>query len=211
MKGKTGVIVSLCVFAAAGLFCVISALVGLLQPRTDAPDIFSAGEGERVYVSTEYITPCVYEVKHSVKLIPTGHEYYYAFMGEDNKAYLVRLGKSFGEGLNGEGFRHVSGLCLAVTGKVKRLEQTSELREAAERFSAAGTELNAGYYLDTLYQVNYLIRLAVGCGYLLFSSAFAVFLTNKNGFNIKHKIYCNGVTVIGIISMLASVYLLSIR
>lgn len=209
-RGKRGVIVSLAVFAAAGLFCVISAVIGLFQPKRSV-DFFSADKGERVYVETEYVTPCAYEVKHTVSFIPAGHEYYYAFMSADGRAYLARLGRSFGEGLDGEGFRHVSGLCLAVTGKVKRLGDAPELGEAVSRFSAEGIELDGEFYLDTVYQTNYLLRIAVGIGLLLFSSAFAVFLANKGGFNIGHKIYCNTVVIIGIVSMLGGVYLLNMK
>lgn len=209
-RGKAGVAVSLAVFAGAGLFCVISALIGLFQPRSNV-DFFSADKGERIYVETEYITPCVYEVKHSVSFIPAGREYYYAFKSADGRAYLARLGGSFGEGLEGEGFRHVSGLCLAVTGKVKRLADAPGLGEVVSRFSAEGIELDGEFYLDTIYQTNYLLRIAVGIGLLLFSSAFAVFLANKGGFNIGHKIYCNIVTIIGIVSMLGGAYLLNMK
>lgn len=209
-RGKRGVAVSLAVFAAAGLFCVISAVIGLFQPKRTV-DFFSADKGERIYVETEHITPCVYEIKHSVSFIPAGYEYYYAFMGEDGRAYLARLGKSFGVGLEGDGFRHTSGLCLAVTGKVKRLADAPGLGEVVSRFSAEGIELDGEFYLDTIYQTNYLLRIAVGIGLLLFSSAFAVFLTNKGGFNVWHKIYCNTVTIIGIISMLGGIYLLNMK
>lgn len=208
--GKRGVIVSLTVFAAAGLFCAISAVIGLLQPKR-AADFFSADKGERIYVETEYITPCVYEVKHSVSFIPAGHEYYYAFKSSDGRAYLARLGGSFGEGLDGEGFRHTSGLCLAVAGKVKRLGDAAELGEVISRFSEDGIELDGEFYLDTIYQTNYLLRIAVGIGLLLFSSAFAVFLANKGGFKIGHKIYCNAVTIVGIASMLGGAYLLNMK
>lgn len=207
MKKKTAVIFSIVVFGAAGLFCVISALMGLFKPIRHC-DFFEAQKGERINLETEYLTPCFYEVKHSVNLIPAGHEYYYAFMSSDGRAYPVRCEKSFNDGLeDADGFRHVSLLVLGMTGMVKRMKSSPELLEQAEQFASAGVTLETEYYLDTIYQVNYLWRLAVGIGFLLFAGAFVSFILN--GFTVRSKIFSTISVLAGIAAMIGGIYLMN--
>lgn len=202
-------IILLIVFTGLGGFCVISSIAGLfIQPIEYERDIFSAGEGERINVSTEYLTPCVYEVEHKIFFIPSVHEYYYAFMsGAENKAYLVRMSRSFGEDLSGTGFRHVSSLELGVTGKVKNLKSTAELQELISWFEQEEIPFYSNCYLDTIYQVNYLWRLVVGIGFLIFSSVFVMPLKNIKSTALSHKIYCYAAIVVGIASMIGGVLL----
>lgn len=207
MKKTAALIISIAVFAGAGLFCIVSAAVGLLQPRTEG-SFFSASRGERLTVETEYRTSCIYEVDHKVGFIPAGSEYYYAFIGGDSKAYLVRLNKSFGDDLP-EGIQHVSSLVLGVTGKVKRLKDTPELRQTAAQLDASGITLSTDLYLDAVYQVNYLWRIAVGAGLLVFTGVMFVNFRKLSSITKRTKIFCNIGTVVGIISMLGGIYLLN--
>ncbi len=208
---KKILIVPLFVLAAFGLYCVISSIAVLFFQPINHKSIFLASEGERINVSTEYLTPCVYEVEHRILFIPSVNEYYYAFMDNtESKAYLVRLSKEFGEDLSGNGFRHVSSLELGVTGKVKKLKNTAELQEVISQFEQEGIPLYSEYYLDTIYQINYLWRIAVGVGLLLFSSAFAVPLKNRDSITLSHKVYCCIVTVIGIAAIIVAIFLLQL-
>ncbi|MCM1299363.1 MAG: hypothetical protein NC203_01040 [Firmicutes bacterium] len=220
---KVILIILLIVFAGFGFFCIISSVAGLFfQPIDYMPDIFSAAEGERVNVSARYFTTCVYEVKHRIGIIPSVHEYYYAFMNErENKAYLVRLNKDFeesgeadieeiGEKLNDIGFKHASALEVGVTGRVKGLNDTAELQEVISKFEQNGVTLYSEYYLDTIYQINYLWRFAVGAGLLLFSSEFSVFLRHKEGIAAPQKVYCIVVNVIGMASIIGAILLLQL-
>ena len=193
---------------AAGLFCVISSATGLLQPKREC-GFFSADIGERVTVETEYLTPCVYEIEHKVNFIPAGREYYYAFMSSDGRAYLARLNGSFGDGLDGEGFRHVSQLCLCVTGKVKRLKASAELGAVVRQCAEEGVELDGEYYLDTIYQVNYLWRIAIGIGFLIFSGALFVNFRTIGTVTAATKFFFGFAVIAGILSMLGGVYLLN--
>lgn len=205
-------IILLIVFAGLGGFCVISSIAGLfIQPIEYERDIFSAGEGERINVSTEYLTQCIYEVEHKIFFIPSVHEYYYAFMsGAENKAYLVRMSRSFGEDLSGTGFRHVSSLELGVTGKVKNLKSTAELQELISWFEQEEIPFYSNCYLDTIYQVNYLWRLVVGIGFLIFSGVFVIPLKNIKSTALLHKIYRKAAVAVGIASVIGGVLLLQL-
>lgn len=218
MKKKISIIL-LIIFAGSGLFCVISTIIALVpmlfpvlfQTIDYDSNFFLASKGERINVTTYLLTPCAYEVKHSIYCIPSVHEYYYAFMGEENKAYLARLDKSFGiknfgENFSGTGFRDVSALALGVTGEVKKLKKTAELQEVISDFSEAGISLDGEYYLDTIYQVNYLWRFAVGVGLLIFSSTFVTALKRGEYFILAHKCRC----IIGIASTLGAILLLQL-
>ncbi len=144
-----------------------------------------------------------------MNFIPAVHEYYYAFMSSDGRAYLARLNGSFGDGLDGEGFRHVSRLCLCVTGKVKRLKATPELSAAVRQLAETGIELDGEYYLDTIYQVNYLWRIAVGVGFLIFSCALFVNFRTIGTVTAATKFFFGFAVIAGILSMLGGVYLLN--
>lgn len=220
---KIILIISLIVLACSGIFCIVSSIAGLFfQPIGYMPDIFSAVEGERINVSARYFTSCVYEVNHRIGIVPSVHEYYYAFMNErENKAYLVRLSKDFeesgeadieeiGEKLNDIGFKHASALEVWVTGRVKRLKDTEELQEVISKFEQNGITLYSEYYLDTIYQINYLWRFAVGVGLLLFSSEFIIFLRSGEVIAVSQKKYCIIVSVIGMAAIIGAILLLQL-
>ena len=206
------------IFAITGIWCIVSAIIGLTRESKDLNEAFGnvISERERYEGKVELASPCILEMKHTVNLIPAGKEYFYAVFSEDeSNAVIVRAGKKWGENFNSDTFQ--SCYDMVIDGTVKRLsyKAKAEIDTIATEFAEYDINLTRTYYIDLLAKRFYIIRIIVGAGTLLLAGLLIFALTAKYQNSIANgtkSSLCQKIVLIAILpTCLLALYILIMK
>lgn len=196
--GPAGIVV---IILLAGIWYIVSGVIGLQKQAQPLNDVFSSREKGVRYAGTPFLGTNSYShVIDTVLILPIGNEYYYVLYSEDVRSALcVRSLKKLNsiEDLG------------TIDGVLKRLDTENE-----RDFKAVKSQINmeplhfiSEYYLDTAAKQLYIERILLGVCILTAIGSLAYFIRlGKNSWSE----YTNGERVLnlaGCAVMLAGLWL----
>lgn len=133
------------IFVIATIAGFVMGVMGLTGEKKSLDEAFSTGisageivSGVPAYGSNQYVL----KVKHTVRSIPVGNDYYFYIASEDEEDVLaVRASKDFGSNFDGE---YSNSKNIKIKGKVKRMSY--DVRNSLSGGSGYGDD----YYIDLL-------------------------------------------------------------
>ena len=156
-SGEKSLVLGAVVFIIATIAGFVIGIMGLTGEKTSLDEAFASGlsggeivSGVPAYGGNQYAL----KVKHTVKSIPVGNDYYFYICSEDEESLLaVRASKDFGRNFDEE-FRNYKN--IRIKGKVKRMKYET-------RTSLNSDEIVVGdRYIDLLSTRMSILWLIVG-------------------------------------------------
>lgn len=182
-KSKLFTVIFVLILVGWTLYGIISGIIGLTKSSYTEPTE-SAEVGKLCEVEIEYAVE-VYEVKHTVNLIPTGKEHFYLCLTEEDGIPLLVKAKTswYNTNFDYDGIAYVP---VKVTGEVMKMDSKliKDLSDMNKQInSELGFSISTAKYISSNYKTLYMLRLVSGLFNIAAAAALLIML--NRGVNAK--------------------------